>query len=107
MGSGDKKCKLCSYITRKGKVVSSFSCIEKRDQKEWKEWMENGFGVNFKKRTQPTRTHYNWWDWDFDRQDFSFHLWSIASVTYLIHSTLLSLTMNYRKKVETRLALRQ
>jgi hypothetical protein len=30
----------------------------------------HGFGVNFKKRTQPTRTHYNWWDWDFDRKDF-------------------------------------
>jgi hypothetical protein len=52
------------------KVVSAFSCIEKGDQKEWKECRENGFGVNFKNRTQPTRTHYNWWDWDFDRQDF-------------------------------------
>jgi hypothetical protein len=38
---------------------------------------------------------------------FSIHLLSIASVTDLIHSTLLSLTRNYIKKVETRLALRQ
>jgi hypothetical protein len=66
MGRGDKKCKMASCITRKGKVVSSFSRIEKGDKKEWKEWRENGFRVNFKKRMQPTRTHYNWWDWDFD-----------------------------------------
>jgi hypothetical protein len=37
---------------------------------EWKQWRENGFGVNFKKRTQPTRTLYNWWDWDFDIEEF-------------------------------------
>jgi hypothetical protein len=38
----------------------------------------------------------------------SIHLWSIARITYLIHSTLLSpTTWNYRKKVETKLALRQ
>jgi hypothetical protein len=70
MGRGDKKREMISYITRKGKVMSSFSCIEKGDQKVWKEWRENGFGVNSEKRTQPTRTHYNWWDWDFDRKDF-------------------------------------
>jgi hypothetical protein len=70
MGRGDKKCEMGSYVTRKGKVVSTFSRVEKGDQKEWKEWRENGFGVNFKKRTQPTRTHYNWWDWDFNRKDF-------------------------------------
>ncbi len=70
MGRGDKKCEMSSYVTRKGIVVSSFSRVEKGDQKEWKEWRENGFKVNFKKRTQPTRTHYNWWDWDFNRQDF-------------------------------------
>ncbi len=70
-GCGDKKRKMISYVMRKGKVMSSFSCIEKGYQKVWKEWRENGFGVNFKKRTQPPRTHYkNWWDWDFDRQDF-------------------------------------
>jgi hypothetical protein len=38
---------------------------------------------------------------------FYIRLWSIVSVTYLIYSTLLSLTQNYRKKVETKLALRQ
>jgi hypothetical protein len=70
MGWGDKKGEMGSYITRNGKVVSAFSRLEKVDQKEWKEWMANGFGVNFKNSTQPTRTHYNWWDWDFDRQDF-------------------------------------
>jgi hypothetical protein len=60
MGRGDKKREMMSYVTRKkGKVMSSFSHIEKGDQKEWKEWRENGFGVNSEKRTQPTRTHYN------------------------------------------------
>jgi hypothetical protein len=70
MGRGDKKREMISYITRKGKAMSTFSCIEKEDQKEWKEWRGNGFGVNSEKRTQPTRTHYNWWDLDFDRKDF-------------------------------------
>jgi hypothetical protein len=70
MGRGDKKRVMWSYVTRNGKVVSLFSRLEKEDQKEWKGWMANGFGVNFKNRTQPTRTHDNWWDWDFDRQDF-------------------------------------
>jgi hypothetical protein len=51
MGQGDKKREMGSYVTRKGKVVSTFSCVEKGDGKEWKEWMANGFGVNFKNRT--------------------------------------------------------
>jgi hypothetical protein len=67
MGRGDKKREMISYVTRKGKVMSMFSRIEKGDRKEWR---ENGFRVNSEKRTQPTRTHYNWWDWEFDRKDF-------------------------------------
>jgi hypothetical protein len=51
MGLGDKKREMGSYVTRKGKVVSTFSRIEKGDGKEWKEWMANGFGVDFKTRT--------------------------------------------------------
>jgi hypothetical protein len=41
------------------------------------------------------------------QKSFSIYLLSIASVTCLIHSTLLSITRNYRKKVETRVVLGQ
>jgi hypothetical protein len=69
-GGGGKKGEMDTYVTRQGKVMTSYTHFEKADQKEWKQWRENGFGVNFKKRTQPTRTLYNWWDWDFHREDF-------------------------------------
>ncbi len=68
-GSGGKNGKMNTYIMRKGKVITSYTHIEKGDQIEWKKWSENGFGVNFKKRTQPTRTLYNWCDWDFHREE--------------------------------------
>jgi hypothetical protein len=60
-GGGGKNGEMNTYITRHMKVITSYTCIEKGDQIEWKNWRE-GFRVNFKKRTQPTRTLYNWWD---------------------------------------------
>jgi hypothetical protein len=58
------------YVTRNGKEITSHTHIEKGDKIEWKNQRKNGFRVNFKKRTQPPRTLYNWWDWDFDREEF-------------------------------------
>jgi hypothetical protein len=68
-GGGGKNGEMNTYITRHGKVIPSYTYIEKGDRIEWKNWRE-GFRVNFKKRTQPTRTLYNWWDWDFNREEF-------------------------------------
>jgi hypothetical protein len=106
-GGGGKKGKMNTYIMRNGKVITSHTCTEKGDEIEWKKWRENGFRVNFKKRTQPTRTLYNWWDWDFDREEFLHSFVEQCKDHLLIHSRLLSPTQNCRKKVETKLALRQ
>jgi hypothetical protein len=105
-GGGGKKVEANTYIMRKGKIMTSYTHFEKGDKIEWKIWRENDFGVNFDKRPQPRRSLYNWWDWDFEKNS-SIHLWSIARINYLFNSTLLSPTQACRKKVETKLVLRQ
>jgi hypothetical protein len=106
-GSGDKKREMISYVVRKGKVMSSFSCVEKGDPKVWKEWRKMASGSTLRNGLSPQGPTITGGIGILIDKIFYIHLWSIVSVTYSIHSTLLSLTWNYRKKVETKLALRQ
>jgi hypothetical protein len=108
MGRGDKKREMMSYVTRKkGKVMSSFSCIERETKRNGRNGGKMALGSTLRRGLSPQGPTITDGIGILIEKIFSIHLWSIASVTCLIHSTLLSLTRNYRKKAETRLALRQ
>jgi hypothetical protein len=70
-GGSSKRGELNTYFTRNGKGITSHTHTEKGDGIDSKDWRKNGFRVNFKKRTA-NRSLYNWWDWDYNREEF-FH----------------------------------